>query len=373
MLPPTPTPGETPDLSTPEPKPKKTTMAFTPPTITVIDSPVKQAIKRNFTPAQVQVIEVSIRSIIATVTTIGGAILLASVLFLNPLTSPEFILIPIRLWGMLLVLLGLRKKPVPWGTVYDSITKQPLDPVRVSLVDTEGNVVETSITDSSGRYGFAAAPGVYKVVLSKTNYLFPSHVIAHNDMRDELYDKPYFGDYLPYDPAAPITKNIPLDPLDFDTALFAQKQGDLSLHYSKREMIADRIFNTIFLTTFLVVAISVIVYPEVYNLVVLGLYIGAFFVRRYHFRTKKTGRIYDLYGKPLAHVLIKVYSAVDNTLVKTIKTNRAGRYYLHVPKGLYTIRVERKTTDGLYVPVYSSPELMIQHGTLNKVFNIAYS
>ena len=341
--------------------------------ITVLDSPIKQAIKRNFTPAQVAVIEVSLKAIVAIVTTIGGAIVLASVLFLNPLARPEFILIPLRLWSMLLVLLGIRKKPIPWGTVYDSITKQPLDPVRVSLVDIDGNVVETSITDTSGRYGFAAKPGIYKVVLSKTNYLFPSHVIAQNDMRDELYDKPYFGDYLPYDPAAPITKNIPLDPLDFDTALFAQKQGDLSIHYSKREMVADRVFNTMLLTTFLIVAASVIVYPEPYNLAILGLYIASFILRRHQKRLKQMGRIYDLYGKPLAGVLIKVYSAVDQSLVKTIKTTRAGRYYLHVPKGLYYLRIERKSTDGLMVPVYQFPELLIRYGLLNKVFNIAYS
>jgi uncharacterized repeat protein (TIGR03803 family) len=341
--------------------------------VTVLDSPIKQAIKRNFTPAQVAVIEVSLKAIVAIVTTIGGAIVLASVLFLNPLARPEFILIPLRLWSMLLVLLGIRKKPIPWGTVYDSITKQPLDPVRVSLVDIDGNVVETSITDTSGRYGFAAKPGVYKVVLSKTNYLFPSHVIAQNDMRDELYDKPYFGDYLPYDPAAPITKNIPLDPLDFDTALFAQKQGDLSIHYSKREAIADRVFTTMLLTTFLIVAASVIVYPEPYNIVVLALYLVSFVFRRQQKRLKHMGRIYDLYGKPLGGVLIKVYSAVDQSLVKTIKTTRGGRYYLRVPKGLYRLRIERKTTDGLMVPVYESPELLIQNGFLNKVFNIAYS
>jgi 5-hydroxyisourate hydrolase-like protein (transthyretin family) len=339
-----------------------------------LDSPIKQAIQRNFTPAQVEIIEVSIKAIIATVTTIGAAIVLASVLFLNPLARPEFILIPLRLWALLLTALGIRKKPVPWGTVYDAITKQPVDPVRVSLVDIEGKVVETSITDSAGRYGFAAAPGIYKVVLSKTNYLFPSHVIAQqNNMRDELYEKPYFGDYLPYDAAAPIEKNIPIDPVDFDTAAFAKKNGDLSVHYSRREAIAEQLFTTLFFTTFAVVVASLLVYPQMYNVIIFFLYIAAFVMRRQNKRAKQMGRIYDLYGKPLAHVTMKVYSAVDNSLIKTTTTSRSGRYYLHLPQGLYYIRVERKTTDGLFVPVYSSPELMVRYGTLNKVFSIAYS
>ncbi len=358
----------------PEPKPVERPKVTTPAvSIVVLDSPVKQLIREEFTPHQVEVIEVSIKAIIATVTTVGAILVLLSVLFLNPLARPEFILIPIRLWTLLLTALGLRKKSTPWGVVYDSVTKQPIDPVRVSLVDMQGAVVESSITDASGRYGFAAPAGIYKVVLSKTNYLFPSHVIAQNDMRDEFYDKPYFGDYLPYDPAAPIMKNIPIDPLDFDTAAFEQKNGDLSLHYSKRELVADRIFNTLFLTTFLIVAVSLIIYPEMYNAIIFVLYIAAFIIRRHTKRLKHMGRIYDLYGKPLANVVMKVYSAVDNTLVKTTKTTRAGRYYLHVPKGLYHIRVERQTTDGMYVPIYDSPELLVQHGTVNKVFNIAYS
>ncbi|MBP9701179.1 MAG: hypothetical protein KBD54_02150, partial [Candidatus Pacebacteria bacterium] len=352
---------------------KENTIQNIVPAITILDSPIKQRIQRSFTPQQVETIEVSIKAIVAGITTVGGAIALASVLFLNPLARPEFILIPIRLWALLLMALGLRKKPAPWGTVYDSITKQPVDPVRVSLIDLDGNEVASSITDGSGRFGFAVEKGIYKVVLTKTNYLFPSHVIAQNNMRDEFYEKPYFGDYIPYDPAAPIQKNIPIDPVDFDTAAWAKKNGDLSINYSKRELVAGQVFNTIFSTTFLIVAASLIVYPEKYNVIIFVLYIVAYIMRRQNDRTKHMGRIYDLYGKPLGQVIMKAYSAVDNTLIKTTKTNRSGRYYLRLPEGLYYIRVERQTTDGLYVPVYASPELMVRNGTLNKVFNIAYS
>ncbi len=355
------------------PKKVVTFPKITAPAVTLLDSPVKQKIQRSFTPAQVEVIEVSIKSIIAAVTTLGGAVVLVSVLFLNPLARPEFILIPIRLWSMLLIALGLRKRPTPWGVVYDSVTKQPLDPVRVSLIDMDGKVVETTITDQSGRYGFSAPKGIYKVQLQKTNYIFPSHVIADSSMRDELYEKPYFGDYIPYDPEAPIAKNIPVDPVDFDTAAFAKKQGDLSLHYSRREYYADQVFKTMFRTTFLIVAVSLIVYPEKYNVIIFFLYIAAFVLRRKFRMQKQMGRVYDLYGKPLRHVTIQVYSAIDNSFVKSVKTNASGRYYLHLPKGLYYIRIERLSSDGIYTPIYSSPELMVRYGTFNKVFNIAYS
>lgn len=351
---------------------KETSKKNTTPVVTILDSPIKQRIQRSFTPQQVETIEISIRGIVAGITTLGAAIVLASVLFLNPLAQPEFILIPIRLWTLLLIALGLRKKPTPWGTVYDAITKQPVDPVRVSLVDLDGKEVSSAVTDGSGRFGFIAKQGIYKVVLNKTNYLFPSYVISQNKMRDEFYENPYFGDYISYDPAVPIQKNIPMDPIDFDTAAWAKKNGDLSVNYSKRELVAGQVFNTLLLTTFLIVVASLIVYPEKYNAIIFMLYIAAFILRRYNNRTKQMGRLYDLYGKPLGGVIIKAYSSIDNRLIKTTKTNRSGRYYLNLPQGLYYIRVEHKTTDGLYVPVYSSPELMVRYGILNKVFNIAY-
>jgi len=41
------------------------------------------------------------------------------------LTFSEIFLNILRIWSLFLSAIGLRKKAKPWGTVYDSITKQP--------------------------------------------------------------------------------------------------------------------------------------------------------------------------------------------------------------------------------------------------------
>ena len=94
--------------------------------------------------------------------------------FGNPFSFYDIGLIFARLWSILLIAFGLKKRNPPWGTVYDSETKQPLDPVYVVLSDTSGNEIASAITDLDGRYGFAVPAGTYVLSVRKTNYDFPS-------------------------------------------------------------------------------------------------------------------------------------------------------------------------------------------------------
>ena len=56
--------------------------------------------------------------------------------------------------------------------MYDSVTKQPLDPAYVVLKDASGNELSASITDLDGRYGFLLNPGSYTIVANKNTLLF---------------------------------------------------------------------------------------------------------------------------------------------------------------------------------------------------------
>jgi hypothetical protein len=69
-----------------------------------------------------------------------------------------------------LLFFGLRQMQNYWGIVYDSVSKQPLDPAVVKLIDAKtGKVISTCITNLKGRYGFLTAPGKYKILVKKTN------------------------------------------------------------------------------------------------------------------------------------------------------------------------------------------------------------
>jgi len=122
----------------------------------------------------------------------------------------------LRMFTGLLTSLGVRRRRKPWGTVYDSVTKQPLDPVYVVLQDLEGNEIQTCITDLDGRYGFLVGPGKYKIVAHKTNYKFPSEKLR-GKTSDEVYSDLYFGEEIEIKEYGEVLiKNIPMDPINFD-------------------------------------------------------------------------------------------------------------------------------------------------------------
>ncbi len=116
----------------------------------------------------------------------------------------------------LLSFFGLRKRRRHWGTIYDSVTKQPLDPVRVKLVDVNTNrTVETTITDINGHYGFLVHPGRFFIYPQKTNYQFPSR--KQTGQNDLEFDNLYHGEFIDIvGDSDVLMPNIPMDPTGFD-------------------------------------------------------------------------------------------------------------------------------------------------------------
>jgi hypothetical protein len=121
----------------------------------------------------------------------------------------------LRLLNSVLNFFSLKQTTQFWGIVYDSVSKQPLDPVIVKLMYVDGREVETCVTDIAGRYGFLARPGKFKIYVRKTNYLFPSRY-APGDA-DGIYENLYHGEFFSlhqdYEVVAP---NIPMDPAASD-------------------------------------------------------------------------------------------------------------------------------------------------------------
>jgi len=334
-----------------------------------INAPIRDFIEKTFYPVTVEKIDKGLKIAAIASVLFGGVLSIATALFLNPLATPELILIPFRLWALLLTALGLKKRIKPWGTVYDSVTKQPLDPVYVSLFNLEGEEIVSSITDIDGRYGFFVEPGVYKVVPKKTNYIFPSHALANN-FKDELYQDLYFGDYLNISAGEVFVKNIPMDPINFDWNEFAKNKKQLLKYYSKKELMLGRISNWLFGFGFTVATVALVVSPEKYNIVIFGLYVLMFILRRTSFKLRAKGRVVGSDGLPLSFAFVRIFSIETNVEISHKVTDKMGRYHMLVPNGIYYVKIEKKNDDGTYSLVHTSNYVKIVHGTLNKVFNI---
>ena len=317
-----------------------------------------------------QVIESPAGSITTKIATVSGiavnAGFAASTLFLSPLSASEVVLIPLRLWSLLLVTFGLKRKNRPWGTVYDSITKQPLDPAYVTLLDEFGNEVKSSITDLDGRYGFLLTPGKYHIRSGKTHYRFPSTTLA-GKTSDALYRDLYFGgDIDVKGEGDAVFRNIPMDQEGFDWNEFQKGERKLTKFFSRHDIWVVRISSVFFTLGFILSGVALLASPTIYNILTILLYGVLIILRSCGFKPKALGLLEEKQnGNPLSFAVVRVLSPKGYQIARTI-CDAHGRYYCLVPPGEYQLQVEKKIDSETYVTVYLSPVINVKNGIVNR-------
>jgi len=302
----------------------------------------------------------------------GASATIGAVAFANPITLAEIWLIPAKVFGLLMGALGIKRKTKKWGTVYDSVTKRPLDPVYVSLINTETNKeVASALTDIDGRYGFLVLPGKYKIVAEKTNYMQPSMKMSGRSF-DEVYNDLYFGEEIAIlQEGEIITKNIPMDSMSFDWNEFAKTKMNVNTFMKKKDITLAKTSRFLFILGGIVALIALIFAPAPYNFIIFGLYIITYIFNYVVFKTKKTGTLIEkTTGVPLSFAIVKIFrEGEDMPLAKKI-ADQFGHYYVLLPNGRYYLKVERKNDDETYTETLKTEVMDISGGIINVNFII---
>jgi hypothetical protein len=297
----------------------------------------------------------------------GTAASVSAIVFATPISFSEIWLLPMRLLGLLLNAAGLRRRNRPWGTVYDSVTKRPIDPAYVSLIEINtGKEVASAITDLDGRYGFLVPPGKYRITARKTNYLFPSTKV-HGGNFDEVYSNLYFGDEITVvQEGDVIMKNIPMDSQSFDWNEFTKNKKGKNIFIRAKDIMWAKV-SRVFLWVGLVIAlVSLVFAPAPYNILIFALYIVFFVLNITGIKTKKAGILRELVSKiPLSFAIVRIFREGDvSELIHKI-ADKDGEYYCLVPNGNYFIKVEKKNDDGTYSLAYQSSIFKVNKGVIN--------
>jgi len=280
-------------------------------------------------------------------------------------TWTEVYLLLLRQLGAILGFLGVKKKNKPWGTVYDSITKRPIDPAYVS-VSIGREQVATAITDIDGRYGFSLLDGNYSLTASKTHYRFPSvQLVGRNS--DEVYSDLYFGEPFHVGAGEVISKNIPLDPVDFDWNEFVKSNGKFSELFVKHEVTRAKVIRIIYDAGLTASIFYLIFYPSIFNILVPVLYLAIYLSGRYYRGRHKVVTVKNaITGEPMPFAIIRVFYAGLDQEVKKVVTDMVGRFYLLVRPGTYSLAVDHKQPDGSYARIYVSPDTELKKGVWEK-------
>lgn len=306
--------------------------------------------------------------ITSTVAITGGGAAVASnaaVLYTGFGGLSELNLILVRFVQNLMVVLGLRRKRSYWGTVFDSITKQPLDPAVVELYDAKtGKKVDQAITDLNGRYGFLSHQGIFKITAQKTHYRFPSQNLS--DSSDPVFGRLYYGEPVNVINSDVVAPNIPMDPLAFDWNQ-KDKQRLIKFH-PYRELLLPLIFNTLFYLGLAWTIFINFLIPSWSNLLCLMFYIIVVVIRRVLPHERLWGRIYDTRTKTaLGGVVLELGLAGTTVVISRAKSGPDGRFFLKAVPGKYHLAVYQNAFSDSYKTLLKTITVTIgKNGILNQ-------
>lgn len=236
-----------------------------------------------------------------------------------------------------LALLGLRRGR-HFGVIYDSVTKQPVDPVAVKLLDAKtGKVLQTCIANLKGEYGFVAPPGRYRIFAQRANYRFPSERVFSK--HDGVYKNIYNGEVFEFfGNSDVISLNIPLDPLAAD---FNQqdKQRLVKVHTQVEDFV-----HTFTALVFWLGFFSAVYFFWVYQTPVWLYIVAAFILVLLLAIVLPTVRLWGRVvskktGKPIAGATVSLaHASLPDIVIAKATTTEEGKYFIRIDRGKYILK-----------------------------------
>lgn len=269
-----------------------------------------------------------------------------------------------------LTLMGLRRLNRRWGIIYDSVNKDPLDPVIVKLIDARtGKVAQASVSDLAGRYNFLAYPGRFKILVKKSNYNYPSVLSAGG--RDEVYDNLYHGEFFDLKGESDVIPfNIPMDPVNADWNQQAKQGMAKSNPYV--ENLFYRMASALFWAVLVLDLVVIYLSPATYAFAIGGFYIFVFLLLLFVPRPRWWGRVwFKESGSPASGMTVEM-SYADMAQVTVAKANiyDDGKFFLRMDPGRYLLQI-KKTVEGQGPQTLYQKKVRVgSEGVINKEFAI---
>lgn len=255
-----------------------------------------------------------------------------------------------------------------WGVVYDSVTKQPIDPAHVTVQNRRGVVIASAITDIDGRFGIIVPRGMYTLKVEKTNYKFPSTKLV-GETRDGHYTGLYFGGEIEVrERERSIAFAIPMDPIAEDWNESEKARTRIGLRTVQQVRLAAFIYGVVggaILTVAYETGVAPLLYLQIYAAaLVIGLIIGWALRPRYYHSVVIEGAT----GAPLGFARVKVFNHKTGIQVASKTTSFDGQFVCLIPNGTYHVVIEKRDDHGAYTPVHTSTPFRVAHRSIGKRF-----
>ncbi|WKZ31380.1 MAG: tandem-95 repeat protein [Candidatus Dojkabacteria bacterium] len=244
---------------------------------------------------------------------------LASVIGFNPIT---IYYLAMSTLSSFISIFTVKKRRVPFGVVYDSVTKEPVSRALVRAYDQNKRLITTAVTDVFGVFEVDLRDGVYSFIVQKNNHIFPSRTIT-GKVDDPLVNV-YHGEPIEVKAGRSLDLSIPLDsgkvPVvsRFETKINSQLKNGF-------EVLLWSVFALGF-----VLSIGVLIASfSLFNLAIVLLYVPALLmilISRAAVPSALYSQIVDKNGNPLAGIDIGLKEVGKETYVARRVTDSLGRY-----------------------------------------------
>jgi len=214
------------------------------------------------------------------------------------------------------------KKRKGWGTVYNSITKRPIDLALVRLYDAKTKtLLKSRVTDRDGRYIFFVDEGAYYLQVQKPQFDFPSELLAGASEDNNFVDL-YYGKEIAVSASerGVLVANIPLDPQDVKLTDREILKKHFKLANLSRLSYAGPIFAVVFF----------VLNPQIFSGLLAAMHLCLLLLFRRMSERKKSkswGYVYDKENKkPLSQAVTRIFSPEYNRMLEFFVTDTKGRY-----------------------------------------------
>ncbi|WKZ28704.1 MAG: fibronectin type III domain-containing protein [Patescibacteria group bacterium] len=234
-----------------------------------------------------------------------------------------------------LLLIGRRKRK-GYGTVYNALTKLPVDLASIRLYRTTTNrLVRTAVTDKQGRYAFIVEPGEYRLEVTKPGYVFPTKYLTGRKEDAQFLDLYHGESIVVSSEGGIITANVPLDPIEMiktTRRLFLEELG-------------RRVQNVLAFSSVVMTLIAALLYGHLYLYILVVAQLVLYLLFRRLARTprpKNWGIIYDEHTKrPIPFAVARIIETQYNKTLESRIADSKGRYNFLVGSSKYFITVEK--------------------------------
>jgi hypothetical protein len=257
-----------------------------------------------------------------------------------------------------------------YGTVFDSLSKKPVDLALVRLIDVSTNrIVRTRVTDKLGRFSFFVSPGRYRFLVDKKGYVFPSAFL-----KGETYDASYgpiiTGEDIQQNKTGVIDVNIPVD----------GPEDRVSPAAAIRRHVRRGIHT--FLAYFgIILSAVVVVFAwswQAWALLIVHILLFMIFIRlSARSYGRPWGRVYD-HGtqSSLGRSVVRILDNRFNRVLETVVTDQTGEYGFLVGTSTYRLEALRPgyiNYEGEVFTPKRRPAVVSKNIPLRKMDGVAYS